>query len=99
MNNAQNFYLVEAAISRAYHPGECQQILLRNHGYAIDFWTTSFTDSIWRRQEYRLSPYAATININVSLKSTRAFKANHADLYLMQTLRLPKPAPICFLCG
>jgi len=30
------------------HPGDCQQIL-RNHGYAIDFWTTSFTDSIWRR--------------------------------------------------
>jgi hypothetical protein len=48
MNDAQNFYLVEAAIRRAYHPGECQQIL-RNHGYAMNFWTTNFTDSIWRR--------------------------------------------------
>jgi hypothetical protein len=50
------------------------------------------------RQGYRLGPCAATINIIVSLKSTRAFKANHADLRIMQSLRLFS-AVLCESCA
>src|SRR5215213_2330554 len=78
LNDAQISSLVSKGRPAIRPPGECQQIL-RNHGYALDFWTTSFTDCA---PGLSLDPYAATINIFVSLKSTGAFNPSMRTLVL-----------------
>ncbi len=82
------FYLVEAAIRRALPPGRVCQLILRNHGYAIDFRTTSFTGSISGALRISRQPLRSNNYIIVSLKSTGAFKAIRVDPRDMQSLRL-----------
>jgi len=96
MNDAQ-ILLVEAAIRRALPPGRVCQQILRNHGYAIDFRTTSFTGSISGALRIWPQPLRSNNYIIVSLKSTGALKAIRVDPRDMQSLRLPNSSGL--LCA